>query len=826
MNIIIGKRIENLNEKISMLRKKLEDKNMNYLFLLNDIFWIKEKAIDDMKLQNVMVRMKIGQVTEDVIRVCQGNGIVLSLIICDANDFPKMQQFKKRIFNDEFKYEFVINSDILLDDEICTTVAGIVNESKENIRIVCENKAFEEHIKLLEKLQNNLFMIGSDLVLNELSEKSLKSIDYVMLQPDKKLIEKFGLSKMDDEKYYTGVATNKNAFFYWFPETESFKVNDYLRVKNAAANRIKTMLGGTKPNNSKELEEQNYDMVFVYSSRSIDMTALPFVPTTPYYLASLVENAGFRAKVMQCNEKTFLNEYNKIKNKTQIFGFYCSCNNESLVANMIKYIKKDNENAITVVGGPQAIALDEAFFKATRNDIVTEGEGEGATIDLLEYYVHGKGCLDEIGNIKFIKNGLLIRNPQREVIMNLDEYPYAKVKRSEVGKYNDTSRVLVLTGRGCPNRCTFCYEGANARVVRFRSMDSVFEEINYWLAEFPLANTVQVLDDTFTCMPKRVEEFCERMTQLREKRNIMWICEVHINTIWDKPELLRKMLLSGCRSFQIGLESGSDRILMAYKKNTTNERIRKFIDMVVGVTKELSIDYLVVEGNIIIGGPFESKETIKESLDLCKYMVEKGRGIMTISSVCFSPLPNTDITNNPDKYGLTILWDDVDKSLYAMNDTVTCSEYLSKEEIENEKKLFDTELQKKVNYEVFRLTKSQLAANWLNNIGLYNDATIWGRTLNKYEHYINYAKFLNGGNKISIEPDVYPIRMMSDVKYLDKISEDADIDFSDMEKKIISYCTGKYSIAEIARKVDCTLEYALEKIKYFDSMCLVQVSIV
>ena len=37
----------------------------------------------------------------------------------------------------------------------------------------------------------------------------------------------------------------------------------------------------------------------------------------------------------------------------------------------------------------------------------------------------------------------------------------------------------IITGRGCPNHCTFCYEGANAKNVRFRSIDNVMEEIDY-----------------------------------------------------------------------------------------------------------------------------------------------------------------------------------------------------------------------------------------------------------------------------------------------------------------------------------------------------------
>ena len=95
--------------------------------------------------------------------------------------------------------------------------------------------------------------------------------------------------------------------------------------------------------------------------------------------------------------------------------------------------------------------------------------------------------------------------------------------------------------------------------------------------------------------------------------------------------------------------------------------IRKFIDTCAGLEAK---DFFI-EGNIIIGGPFESIETIEESLNLCKYLIEKGRGIVELNTLCFCPLPNTDIANHPHRYGLTIHWDEVDSSILAMSSTVT-----------------------------------------------------------------------------------------------------------------------------------------------------------
>ena len=721
--------------------------------------------------------------------------------------------------DNQIDFEFVIESSEMRDLVYKDFILEYIVNYGIHVRFIKGKISVEEYCNILENIQESLLNMGSDLVLSQFLEGNNEKIEYMTIYPNKYIIDNLNIGVKIDE-VYKGISCKDNLNFVWLSSSYCYVKNEYLRLRNAALKRIQERIKGEIINTEKDSEQ--YDIVFIYANRIKSTISVPFPPIAPYYLNTLVKSYGFSSKVIQCTENNFKAEFEKIKDKTKIIGFYCACNNQIIVTNIVRYIKKVNSNIITIVGGPQASVLNENFFVQTNNDIVTEGEGEGATIDLLNYYIHGKGNLENIGNIKYYENDKLFINPQREIITNLNELPFARIKRKDISKYNETHRIFVLTGRGCPNRCTFCYEGANARKVRYRTMRCVFDEINYLLSEFPLANVIHILDDTFTCMPSRVYEFCEEMIKIRKKRKVDWVCEVHINTLYNKPELLKKMVESGMKGFQIGLESGSDIVLNAYKKNTTAKMIYDFIDMCSKISDEIFI-----EGNIIIGGPFESKETIERSLEICKYLLYRGRGMVELNSLCFYPLPNTDITNHPEKYGLEILWDEVDSSILAMANVVTCSEYLSKREIEEQKELFERAIQEKYTYETFRMSKKQIMKFWNAAINQFMIGSRWGAVLNRYEHFVNYAisQTFDSPEMIKYSQDIYPVRTFDDLQYLDVISKDADMYFDEIDRNILRYCTGKYTVLQIASKLMLEVNIMEEKIEFLSSQCLLYYSL-
>ena len=104
------------------------------------------------------------------------------------------------------------------------------------------------------------------------------------------------------------------------------------------------------------------------------------------------------------------------------------------------------------------------------------------------------------------------------------------------------------------------------------------------------------------------------------KRGLTWTCEGHVSCLYQDPELIPMMIESGLIAIQLGIESGSQRVLDAYHKTITAEMSLE----VVRQCKEAGI--MSVEGNYIIGGARESWETLQESLSHAKKLLKVGRG--------------------------------------------------------------------------------------------------------------------------------------------------------------------------------------------------------
>ena len=74
-----------------------------------------------------------------------------------------------------------------------------------------------------------------------------------------------------------------------------------------------------------------------------------------------------------------------------------------------------------------------------------------------------------------------------------------------------------------------------------------------------------IRDDNFTLRRERVLEFCRLLRE--RKLYIMWNCQSRVDTLDE--EMVVEMKRAGLEHIQLGVESGSERILAMYDKRTT-----------------------------------------------------------------------------------------------------------------------------------------------------------------------------------------------------------------------------------------------------------------
>jgi len=356
-----------------------------------------------------------------------------------------------------------------------------------------------------------------------------------------------------------------------------------------------------------------------------------------------------------------------------VVGLYCDYENQSAVESFSKEIK-GRYGATVFVGGPQTVGLGEDFLRASQADGILRGEGEFSLYEAIKAIENEEEEKWENipGMCSFRKDGTYYDNGIYPAIENLDELPIitGKFKSSQ---HKGINHMAVMSGRGCPFQCSFCYEGANSKNVRRRSVESVMKEIRCRLEHNPNVKYIFFGDDTFTLDKERVKSFCEQLKELRKEQDFVWFADAHVNIIIKYPEIVKMMVDAGLVRMQIGIESCNQHIIDIYNKNIKREDLFKVID----ISREARLPQLV--GNIIIGGALENRETLDYTFNTVNEMVKVGQGMVEVVSTFYMPFPETAMSKNPESFGIFVK---DEKALTSVGDfPVIETEKLSIEEI-------------------------------------------------------------------------------------------------------------------------------------------------
>ncbi len=547
----------------------------------------------------------------------------------------------------------------------------------------------------------------------------------------------------------------------------------------------------------------SYELLMMNISRNAAERAPHFRECLGQHLiASYVRQYGYRAKVysgdvLECKKVLSKEiEFHKVR----MIGFYIGADTLAMVSNVIRWLKK-TYSVISFVGGPEAYAVEKDFLERTLCDYIIPGEGEKPVLRLLQYIIDGNGTLQNIRSLKYLDaNREYIENALETPIENLDTIPFPHRENSLNKSFRTNSSMGILTGRGCPYHCSFCFEGAVSKFVRFRSMQNVFAEIEAVRKENPGLKCVNVYDDTFTLQRQRVEEFCAYM----KEKGLLWTCEGHVARICQEPGLLEKMVESGLIAMQIGIESGSRMVLQAYQKNTTPEMIVE----AVRICKKAGL--CTLEGNYIIGGAFETEKTVQESIDHAKELLEVGRGMLELSTVFFAPYCGTPILKNPEKFGIKINDEINNHIVVTMQDAVVATNSMTTEQIIKAKRKFDEEITQKYYQEAVKCTKQELLRGASHNNQRMRINQNWCAAWERYPHLKNFIRHLTVSEQ-TIDINKVPIRTVNGYIYENGILSAEGIRLTGLDAKCVFWADGKLSISEIAEQRKMNLENMSEK---------------
>jgi anaerobic magnesium-protoporphyrin IX monomethyl ester cyclase len=163
---------------------------------------------------------------------------------------------------------------------------------------------------------------------------------------------------------------------------------------------------------------------------------------------------------------------------------------------------------------------------------------------------------------------------------------------------------ILSCAKGCVNRCTFCHRWNKG--MRSIPIDDVFKRLDDMIRRFNVG-VIWTVAESFGEDRRWLNEFIKRI----ESYNLLWLTgAVRVNTL--DSEVIDRMRRSGCYGVHFGNESGSAKILEVMEKKVSIEDNYKAALLIAD-------SGFINTFQLVIGMPGESPETIRETIEYCKF---------------------------------------------------------------------------------------------------------------------------------------------------------------------------------------------------------------
>jgi anaerobic magnesium-protoporphyrin IX monomethyl ester cyclase len=281
---------------------------------------------------------------------------------------------------------------------------------------------------------------------------------------------------------------------------------------------------------------------------------------------------------------------------------------------------------ILFVGAHVSSVPDETLHQCPELNAVVRGEYEPPLVELVSVLAQNKG-LDKVRGLSYRKHSgekqTIVHNEDADLLEDLDMIPpvtpiYKRFLNHRNYFFSPAHfpGVMLMTGRGCPHRCSWCVfnQTMHGRRSRFHSTQRILEEFEYIIEHFPDVKEVWIDDDTFTVNRPHVREICQEIIDRKlrfQNHPFRWYCNARPPL---DVELMHKMKQAGCRLMVTGFESGDPNILKVINKGFSVEQAETFMSN----TRDAG---LLVHGCFVVGNPGETEQSMDKTLAFAKRLL-------------------------------------------------------------------------------------------------------------------------------------------------------------------------------------------------------------
>ncbi len=410
-----------------------------------------------------------------------------------------------------------------------------------------------------------------------------------------------------------------------------------------------------------------------------------FVKISIELLSGILKQNGHACELyIESGENQFLSS--ALSSGADLFAFSCTTGGEQWVYDTAERLKKQTSTPI-IVGGPHTTFFPQMIHNP-HIDYICRGEGEEALLELLSV-LHRPDAIRQIRNIwsKDLQ-GNVHETEVRPFFRDLDNIPLPDfgiyTKYPYMTPYN-LEMFPVMTGRGCPFACSYCFNKAyrdlyrkGGRYLRKRSPEVMIEELVRAKKKWGVKK-INFVDDSFFLFPKWFEEFYPLYIK---HVNLPFIINVEATHV--KDDLVKKVSEMGCICVRMGVETGNDTLRKeVLNKKVNNEQIRRAAASIKKYGMNLSTYNM-------LGLPGETFENAMET-----YQLNREIGTNFAQCSLLQPYPGTKINDYVREmgiYGQTDREITLNASFFATSKIILENE----REITNLQKLMQVFIQMKV----------------------------------------------------------------------------------------------------------------------------------
>lgn len=189
--------------------------------------------------------------------------------------------------------------------------------------------------------------------------------------------------------------------------------------------------------------------------------------------------------------------------------------------------------------------------------------------------------------------------------INTDNYSLQEEFSPHINDIPVKKRFYMLTSRGCPYRCAFCYKSRVLdRKMQYASVDKVVEHAAYLKERFSM-NILTLCDDQLLFHHKRAKELFRKLIPLKLRIEIYQGTSVN----FIDNEMAELMYAAGMRRVMINLESGSQTMLDIMIEKPVH------LDQAADVVGILRKNNIWASAIFVMGYPGETDALRKETME-------------------------------------------------------------------------------------------------------------------------------------------------------------------------------------------------------------------